>query len=150
MKKAFTMIELIFVIVILGILAAVIIPKLSATRDDADVSKIGSLIGTGIQEIADYVTSSGNVKDDFGEMSNAFSVLKNQNIASMDTKKATINVDDIDCLVVEVKSETVNGNVIENINITHNDTSDQKCSQLQSIVDPETYSIPISGINIRY
>ena len=34
-KKAFTMIELIFVIVILGILAAVAIPKLTATRNDA-------------------------------------------------------------------------------------------------------------------
>ncbi|ULO04290.1 prepilin-type N-terminal cleavage/methylation domain-containing protein [Campylobacter sp. RM12651] len=39
MKKAFTMIELIFVIVILGILAAVAIPKLNATRDDAELSK---------------------------------------------------------------------------------------------------------------
>jgi general secretion pathway protein G len=37
-KKAFTMIELIFVIVILGILAAVAVPKLSATRNDALVS----------------------------------------------------------------------------------------------------------------
>jgi general secretion pathway protein G len=33
------MIELVFVIVILGILAAVAIPKLVATRDDAQVSK---------------------------------------------------------------------------------------------------------------
>ncbi len=39
-KKAFTMMELIFVIVIIGILAAIAIPKLSATRDAAEISKI--------------------------------------------------------------------------------------------------------------
>ena len=38
-KNAFTMIELVFVIVILGILAAVAIPRLSATRTDAEISK---------------------------------------------------------------------------------------------------------------
>lgn len=37
-KKAFTMIELIFVIVILGVLSAVAVPKLAATRNDAIVS----------------------------------------------------------------------------------------------------------------
>jgi len=38
-KNAFTMIELVFVIVILGILAAVAIPKLAATRTDATIAK---------------------------------------------------------------------------------------------------------------
>ena len=39
MKKAFTMIELIFVIVILGILSSVAISKMAVTRDDAIIAK---------------------------------------------------------------------------------------------------------------
>lgn len=39
-KKAFTMIELVFVIVILGILAGVAVPRLSVTRDDATMAKV--------------------------------------------------------------------------------------------------------------
>lgn len=40
MKRfAFTMIELVFVIVVLGILAAIAIPRLGATRDDAQIAK---------------------------------------------------------------------------------------------------------------
>ncbi len=38
-RTAFTMIELVFVIVVLGILAAIAIPKLAATRDDAQIAK---------------------------------------------------------------------------------------------------------------
>jgi len=39
MKKAFTMIELIFVIVIIGVLAAIALPRLAGTRDDANAIK---------------------------------------------------------------------------------------------------------------
>ncbi len=46
MRNAFTMIELIFVIIVLGILAGVAIPKLSATRDDATIAKMRSDIGS--------------------------------------------------------------------------------------------------------
>ena len=38
-KSGFTMIELVFVIVILGVLAAVAIPKFAATRTDAQIAK---------------------------------------------------------------------------------------------------------------
>jgi general secretion pathway protein G len=39
MKKAFTMVELVFVIVVIGILSAIAVPKFAATRDDALVSR---------------------------------------------------------------------------------------------------------------
>lgn len=38
-KKAFTMIELVFVIVVIGILSAIAVPKMAATRDDALITK---------------------------------------------------------------------------------------------------------------
>ena len=60
MKKAFTMIELIFVIVIIGILAAVAIPKLAATRDDAEISKIVANARILLQDFQNYYTSQGN------------------------------------------------------------------------------------------
>lgn len=59
MKKAFTMIEFIFVIVIIGILAAVAIPKMVATRDDARVSLELINLSTYIKDISNYYNATG-------------------------------------------------------------------------------------------
>ena len=78
MKKAFTMIELIFVIVVIGVLAAIAIPMISATRDDAVLVKTMAEIRTAIEEINAYYISQGklaldtaNNKVKFKEMTNA-------------------------------------------------------------------------------
>jgi len=46
LRNGFTMIELIFVIVVLGILSAVAIPKFAATRTDAEIAKARSDIAS--------------------------------------------------------------------------------------------------------
>lgn len=53
------MIELIFVIVILGILAAVAIPRLAATRTDAIVTKKLQNLAVFITDVSSYYTSNG-------------------------------------------------------------------------------------------
>jgi general secretion pathway protein G len=54
------MIELIFVIVIIGILAAVAIPKLAATRSDAEGAKIANNLATCINEAGGAYLKDGN------------------------------------------------------------------------------------------
>ena len=59
MRRGFTMIELIFVIVIIGILAVIAIPKLNATRDDAKVATSLQNLATCIQDAGSAYTATG-------------------------------------------------------------------------------------------
>lgn len=51
MRRGFTMIELVFVIVILGILASIAIPRLAASRDDARAVSLKQDISTMTQAV---------------------------------------------------------------------------------------------------
>jgi len=69
-RSGFTMIELVFVIVILGILASVAIPKLAATRDDAMIAKSTSEVSSLIQDIGSYYTAHGQLENNVSKMTN--------------------------------------------------------------------------------
>jgi len=154
MKKAFTMIELVFVIVILGILSAVALPKLMATRDDAKVSTISANIMTALSDIASHAMAF-KLEDNLSKMSNVIKGYEQRGLAKIDTAnvKVTIGVEVsgsvVDCVILSVV-DAEGGNVKKIITSYVPAGSGGLCANLQTVIKEKVYPIRLEGKGVVY
>lgn len=132
MKKAFTMIELIFVIVIIGILVSIAIPKLTVTRDDAKISSIIANTRITLSDLQAYYTSRGNINWQTENITQATSVPLETACGTLTTSTTPISPntfvlcnDNIICLSFETINEG-------NLTVTNGtDTTDTICEAVK-------------------
>ena len=153
MNEAFTMIELIFVIVIIGILAVVSIPKLAATRDDALLSRKVQAIMTSAGEIAAYVVSRGHSEDELAKMSNTLKLMEKQHEANQtSTSPPTVvfpwkGINE--CIVMKILNEE--GGRRKTLVVEANGTvTNEQCDRFRSLIDTERFPIPLRGLMVSY
>ncbi len=122
MKKAFSLLELIFAIVVLGIISSFAIPKYLDTRDSAVVSTIKRDIATITNSLQTYHLI--NHKIDL--ISNALTI--NQSNWKLEDKKVTFLEGKEECIILSI----IKINSLDVINLTIDPKAGKICDKLSS------------------
>ena len=115
-KKAFSLVELIFVISILGIIAALAIPKLLDSRSNAIVSTIKQDIST----ISNAIQSHYMINNGIEKITDSVNI--NPKTWEITDKKLEYKDNEAICLIIEV--------VNNKLNITIDESSGDICKKL--------------------
>lgn len=109
-KKGFSLIELIFVIIILGVVASVAVPKLFDSRSDALATVIKKDINTISASIQNYHISNGSI----AKISDAVNI--NSTNWSISNTQLQFNVDEGVCVDININDGKLNVIIMHDIN----------------------------------
>ena len=99
MRKGFTMMELVFVIVILGILAVVAIPRLAATRDDAKLATVKTDIGVFLRAVPAWYQGQKDARIDQAANFDTKKWIKSTNA---NDEAYTLSLDGQECVTISI------------------------------------------------
>jgi len=119
LKQAFSLIELIFVIAVLGIIATFAVPKLLNTKSSAVVTTIKQDINTITTAIQSQYLLNSNI-DKITD-----SVTINEKNWDIEDKKIEYNIDGTSCVIIEVLSNS--------LTVTINEKSTGLCQKLYDV-----------------
>ena len=120
--KAFTLLEMIFAIVVISVIASIAIPKFMTSRDDAVVSTIKQDISTVTTSVQSYFIINGKID----KISDAVNL--NSAVWNISDSNIIFNDQDNECIKMEIT--TLDTDV--ELNLTLNEDAGTVCEKLSS------------------